>query len=104
MTKQKKQIQQQIVKYRNKLYWFIKYKIEDIKYSLKHGKTFNEFGLTLYTGKQGSGKTISMVEYLYRMKQKYPECKIYTNFHSTIQDGKCNHGKIYLNTKTEKKA
>lgn len=42
--------------------------------------TFKEYGFTFYCGRQGSGKTISMVHYLNRMKKKYPECIIATNF------------------------
>lgn len=34
----------------------------------------------------GGGKTISMVEYLDRMKQKYPNCTIVTNFNYIKQD------------------
>lgn len=41
---------------------------------------FKEYGLTIFTGRQGAGKTISMVEYLDLMKDRYPLLKIYTNF------------------------
>lgn len=41
---------------------------------------FKEFGLTLYCGRQGSGKTTHMVHYLERMRKKYPEVRIFTNF------------------------
>ena len=34
----------------------------------------------------GGGKTISMVEYLNRMKDKFPDCKIVTNFNYIRQD------------------
>ena len=56
--------------------WFFK----DFIYTLKHGRVFNEFGLTLYAGKQGAGKTVSMVEYLERMRILYPKAIIVTNF------------------------
>ena len=42
---------------------------------------FKEFGFTIYVGRQGSGKTISMIEYLDRIKKKYPKCLIVTNFY-----------------------
>lgn len=41
---------------------------------------FKEYGLSLFVGSQGSGKTTHMVYYLERMRKKYPECLIYTNF------------------------
>lgn len=51
-------------------------------------KKFRGFGFWLYCGLGGSGKTISMVEYLNRMHKKYPKLKIYTNFNYKYADGK----------------
>lgn len=45
-----------------------------------HRGEFNEYGFTFYVGRQGAGKTISMVRYLELMKEKYPKCIIVTNF------------------------
>lgn len=42
---------------------------------------FGEYGFTIFCGRQGAGKTISLIEYLNRMKEKYPECVIVTNFY-----------------------
>lgn len=41
---------------------------------------FCEFGFTFYVGRQGAGKSISMVDYLRKMKLYYPNCIIVTNF------------------------
>lgn len=41
---------------------------------------FREYGFTFFVGRQGAGKTISMVRYLEVMKERYPECLIITNF------------------------
>lgn len=41
---------------------------------------FTPYGFTIFVGRQGSGKTISMVQYLNDMHRKYPHCLIYTNF------------------------
>lgn len=57
---------------------FIKYKIYDIIHFDKD--EFREYGLTMYCGRQGGGKTTAMVEYLERMRRKYPKCIIVTNF------------------------
>ena len=45
-----------------------------------HINEFKESGFTFYVGIQGAGKTISMVRYLERMKERYPKCLIVTNF------------------------
>lgn len=57
---------------------FVKYKIWDIKHFDKD--TFPEYGMTIFCGRQGDGKTTGMVEYLERMRIKYPKCLIITNF------------------------
>lgn len=64
----------------NKMVQFIYWKIKDFKCFLKNGKQFSEYGLTLFCGRQGGGKTTAMVEYLERMRLKYPEVFIVTNF------------------------
>lgn len=42
--------------------------------------SFKLYGLRLYTGRQGAGKTIGLVYDLERYRRKYPRAKIYTNF------------------------
>lgn len=53
---------------------------------LINGRQFNLFGVTCYCGRQGSGKTIGVVEKLERIKAQYPECIICTNINYTKQD------------------
>ncbi len=53
-------------------------------------KKFRGYGFWLYCGLGGSGKTLSMVEYLNRMHKKYPKVKIYTNFYYKYADGPIN--------------
>lgn len=36
-------------------------------------------GLTVFIGAQGSGKTLSAVNYVYRLMELYPKCKLVTN-------------------------
>ncbi len=45
-----------------------------------HRGEFSEYGFTFFVGRQGAGKTISMVRYLDVMKKRYPHCLIVTNF------------------------
>jgi len=47
---------------------------------------FKEYGLHLFCGEQGSGKTVSVVDTLVKLKKKYPHLKIRTNFNYTNQD------------------
>lgn len=42
---------------------------------------FKKFGFSIFVGRQGAGKTVSMVQYLNDMKLQYPKCKICTNFY-----------------------
>lgn len=48
---------------------------------------FKGYGFWLYSGLGGKGKSISMVEYLCRMRKRYPDLKIYTNFYFEYADG-----------------
>lgn len=37
------------------------------------------FGSRVYVGHQGQGKTLSMVDYVFRLKEEYPNCKVVSN-------------------------
>lgn len=92
--KNKKRIYSEI-KFYKKFFMFWYWLIKDIRYIKKHGRPFNEYGMTMYCGRQGYGKTVSMVEYLERMKKKYPKVLIYTNFGYKKQDGEFNDWKQF---------
>lgn len=53
----------------------------------KKGKNKLPFGIIVYVGLPGQGKTLSMVEYLLRARHIYPGVKIYTNFDFKYQEG-----------------
>ena len=65
---------------------FIRWLVYDLLWTIINGKIFKPYGLTCFVGRQGGGKTISMVEYLDRMKEKYPDCIVITNFNYIKQD------------------
>ena len=67
-------------KIRFQLFDFVRWKYIDIQRGEGKPQDFAEHGFTLYCGRQGAGKTISMVEYLNRMRMKYPDAIIVTNF------------------------
>lgn len=48
--------------------------------------TFQEYGMHLFCGEQGSGKTITLAYMLRKYKTIYPKCKIRSNFDCSIQD------------------
>lgn len=47
---------------------------------------FKEYGIHLFCGEQGSGKTISMCELMMRLKSKYPRLNILCNFSYELAD------------------
>lgn len=49
---------------------------------------FNEYGVHIFAGEQGSGKSIAVAEFILRLKKMYPACKIHTNIDFKEQDGK----------------
>lgn len=65
---------------RFKYYDLLRWLLVDFLERDLHAGEFKEYGFTFYVGRQGAGKTISMVRYLEIMKEKYPNCLIVTNF------------------------
>lgn len=63
-----------------KFFRFFYWKVKDYIHYKKYGRSFNEYGVTLFSGKQGAGKTMALVEYLERMRTIYPDVIIMTNF------------------------
>jgi len=68
-----------------KLFYFIKFLILDIRAQVKD-KSFNEYALTIFAGRQGSGKTMSLVAELERIRHEYPDVTICTNFGYVHED------------------
>jgi len=66
-----------------KLGEFIRWKIWDFKNPIEK----RPFGITVFCGLPGSGKTLALVDQLNRRKKDFPKCKIYTNFGYNNQDG-----------------
>ena len=52
---------------------------------------FGEQGVHMFTGEQGSGKTIAMVEMMLRLRKQYPNSKMITNFDVEGQDDALDH-------------
>ena len=65
---------------RFKPYDMMRWLLWDYMTRRERARYFREYGFTLFVGRQGSGKTISMVQYLNEQKERYPRCQIVTNF------------------------
>lgn len=65
---------------------FLKYFIIDLIVNWGKEPEFDEYGVTIYVGDQGSGKSVSAVEYMERMKHKYKRLKTCTNLGYEKQD------------------
>ena len=50
-------------------------------------RVFDMYGVYLFCGRVGTGKTISMVRRAERIKRRFPNVKIYANFTCDIADG-----------------
>lgn len=65
---------------------FIHWEIYDLLLTIINGRTFNLYGVSCYCGRQGSGKTIGVVEELEKIKKVFPDCIIATNINYLKQD------------------
>lgn len=54
---------------------------------------FQQYGIHIVVGEQGSGKTITMVYLMEEWKRRYPKLKIYTNMFYKHEDGEIIHWK-----------
>ena len=54
-------------------------------------ETFRYKGLVLFEGRQGNGKTISMIEFARNMQKEYPKAKCLTNLGYTKEDLELDH-------------
>lgn len=77
--KTKKYIAPHEIKFIKKFFQFNYWLGHDLRKS-KGEPVFSEFGVSLYAGMQGEGKTVSMVEKLEEIRNKYPKVMICTNF------------------------
>lgn len=47
---------------------------------------FNQHGIILFEGKQGQGKTLAITQHLNETRERFPECKIITNYGYKYED------------------
>lgn len=58
------------------IFELLKYRTQ---FRAEHPFYFDPDGLLVFTGPQGSGKTLSAVNYVYNLMEAYPACKLVTN-------------------------
>lgn len=83
-----------------KLFKFLTRSFIDVSKSTKENK-FNDYGMTIFTGRQGSGKTISMVERLEEIRKEYPEVKILTNFGYIYENKKLDDWQLLIEERND---
>lgn len=60
---------------------------------------FQPQGMVIFTGRQGNGKTISMMQYAMELHDMYPKCKILSNTAFEFQDQPLNHWRQLIDFK-----
>lgn len=68
----------------------------------KDPEFFKYQGLVIFEGRQGSGKTMSMVEFIMRMQQEYPLAKTTTNFGLISQNKNLKDWEMLIDYKNDK--
>lgn len=69
------------------------YVVKDSIEYWKNGKYQRLFGVSMYVGDVGQGKTLSMTYDVLKLKEKDPRIKVYTNFFMEGEDGRIEHWK-----------
>lgn len=69
----------------------------------KDPEFFKYQGLIIFEGRQGSGKTMSMVEYIQRMKEEYPLSQVTTNFGLKEEDKTLKDWRMLMDYKNGKR-
>lgn len=64
---------------------------------------FKHQGCIIFSGRQGAGKSIGMVEFAMRMQEEYPLAKCISNMDYKYQDEKLSHWKKLIDYKNGKK-
>ena len=68
----------------------------------KDPEFFKYQGLIIFEGRQGSGKTMSMVEFIKRMQEEYPLAKTATNFGLKSQNKELKDWRMLIDYKNDK--
>ena len=68
----------------------------------KDPEFFKYQGMVIFEGRQGSGKTMSMVEFIMRMQEEYPLAKTTTNFGLTSQNKALKDWQMLIDYKNDK--
>lgn len=73
-----------------RLLWQLPHRLIDDLFN-RDPDQFNEYGLHMFCGEQGSGKTTAVIELLLRLKKRYPKSKTRTNMNYIHEDGSIEH-------------
>lgn len=67
----------------------------------RNPNSFQEFGIHIACGKQGSGKTMCIVYLLNKWRKQYPNLEIYTNMDYKYENGSIVHWKQLIERKND---
>ncbi len=62
----------------------------------RNPNAFTEYGIHMVTGKQGAGKTITVVYLLMKWQKEFPNLQVYTNMAYKYENGELNHWRELL--------
>lgn len=60
----------------------------DLEFKKAHPDYFMPDGIVVFTGRQGAGKTLSAVNYIWKLSQRYPDVMIVSNCALNLKDYK----------------
>jgi len=79
-----------------KILRLIRLVLRDKWIAFKEGSHERLYGVYMFVGEVGEGKTVSMVQHLEDLRKKDPRIKIYTNFFYQHESGRIEHWKDML--------
>ena len=90
------------IRWRLTFFQAVPYRFYDLVQKLKRRrknepKVFDMYGVHIFCGRVGCGKTISMVRSAQDIKRRFPNVKIYSNFTTDISDGMINSWEDIIN-------
>lgn len=84
------------------LFWLVPRQMVEDKLT-RPADFFKPQGLIIFTGAQGRGKTVALVEYMLHLQKCYPLAKCITNLNYTYEDDKLEHWKQLVDYKNTHK-
>lgn len=69
------------------------------RFFYENKNAFNDYGIVIFYGPQGQGKTVSVTHYAMQLKKKYPKILVGSNYDLKIEDFKVKNWKPLIDKK-----